>query len=52
MTTTVIINTDPLQFGMLDKDLKNWRILDLLLFCLFCRLTLFGGKTEQGVNSL
>lgn len=53
MTTAMIINTDPLQFGMLNKDLKIGRILDVLLFSsAFFVTSHYLGRTDQGVKSL
>lgn len=52
MTTAMIINTDPLQFGMLNKDLKIGRILDLLFSSAFFVASHYLGRTDQGVNSL
>lgn len=53
MTTAMIINTDPLQFGMLNKDLKIGRILDLSLFySAFFVASHYLGRTDHSVNSL
>lgn len=53
LTFTIIINTDQLQFGMLDIDLKIVPFSDFF-FCFFYCIFLFPllGKTDQGVNSL
>lgn len=51
MTTTMIINTDPLQFGMLDKDPKIGEFW--IFYCsAFFVASYYVGRTDQGVNSL
>lgn len=48
----MIINTDLLQFGMLDKDLTIGRMLDLSLFSSALSLASHDlGRTDQGINS-